>query len=108
MVSLSGDIYRKIVSFLILLSTCCCLATQAWAGAWTQPPGAFYLKLNFGLTVAEEQIKGGDVVPLLSFSDQGEVWEGAIYFYGEYGLPLDIPGGLTVISSLPYKFMEID
>jgi len=83
-------------------------ARPAEAGAWTQLPGSFYLKLSFGISQADTQIKGQDEQPLLSFSDQGQVWEGALSFYGEYGIPLDIPGGLTVIGSLPYKFSEID
>jgi hypothetical protein len=83
-------------------------ARSAQAGAWTQPPGSFYIKASFSFSSADEQVKALEAEPLLSFTDKGTVWEGAIYLYGEYGLPVPIPGGLTVFGSLPYKFLEID
>lgn len=97
----------RVVGLLVALAVAS-TSGSAWAGAWTQPAGSFYLKLSFSITQASQQIKNGKEQPLLSFSDRGDTWEGTIYAYGEYGLPFDIPGGLTVIAGLPYKFSEID
>ncbi len=97
---------RLVAATLFALSLLWSLNVQA--GAWTQPEGSFYIKISFGVQSATEQIKSGTEQDLLSFSDKGTVWEGALYAYVEYGLPLPIPGGLTVFGSLPYKFLEID
>jgi hypothetical protein len=85
-------------------------SSQAVAGAWTQPAGSFYIKASFSVAEASEQIKGAlsEAQPLLDPNDLGVVWEGALFLYGEWGLPIDIPGGLTVIGAIPYKFSEID
>jgi hypothetical protein len=95
-----------VLATLILVA----LPLPARAGAWTQPQGSFYVKLSYALAWADEQIKCcvDEPQPLLDFRDRGDVTEGALSLYGEYGLPVPVPGGLTVLAAVTMKFLEID
>ncbi|QEM70270.1 transporter [Geobacter sp. FeAm09] len=75
-------------------------AATAFAGAWTEPRGAFYEKLSYNYYYAHETFDGGG--NRAGTAGNGKFTDNNISNYAEYGLTDD----LTVINALTYKWLE--
>ncbi|RMG67519.1 MAG: hypothetical protein D6715_04625 [Calditrichaeota bacterium] len=87
-----------LLSFLVLL-----LPLALWAGAWPQPKGHYFFKLDVSYLSTDEEFNfQADKIPILGdFPGYGNVEfrDLAVTFYGEYG----ITSRLTGIVTLPFK-----
>ncbi len=76
------------------------IASQAFAGAWTQKKGGYYVKLSGGyLNTTKDIDAAGDKVDK---DGEGRLRDVNCTAYVEYG----IAGGLTFVASAPYKSMK--
>jgi len=78
---------------VVLLSTVSCV----FAGAWTQPPGDYYLKLTAqrGETDSSFDVLGNQVPR----PGKGLLTDFGLWMYGEYGLA----PALTLVAAAPYR-----
>jgi hypothetical protein len=82
---------------LALCAWCLGRSPAAFAGAWTQAPGGYYLKLAAqGLRAGEYFDASGARVPK---PGSGRLSGRGLHAYAEYGLR----EGLTLVAALPYK-----
>ncbi len=87
---------------LFFLVALCCLArtSAVFAGAWTQAPGAYYLKIAaHHLHTRDHFDASGIRVPKLG---RGELTDLGLQAYAEYGLR----ERLTLVAALPYRHLE--
>jgi hypothetical protein len=93
---------------IVLLLALCGLPALAHAQAWTQEPGAVYLKITQGFANASERYDAsGEAVPydanLDTETDGTPFRDRSRYLYGEVGLAQS----LTLFGTLPYKRLFI-
>ncbi|MDX1548737.1 MAG: hypothetical protein R3247_17195 [Rhodothermales bacterium] len=80
------------------------LAPAAAAQAWTQAPGAAYVKLSHGRATASEQFRfDGETKPYADNVDGDAFFDRSLYLYAEYGLTET----LTLVAVLPYKRLRV-
>ena len=90
---MKGQAFTGQVAAAVLLST----VSWAFAGAWTQPPGGYYLKLTAQQGDTDSSFDAlGNQVPR---PGNGLLTDFGLWMYGEYGL---VPA-LTLVAAAPYR-----
>jgi len=77
---------------------------RALAGAWTEPPGGYYLKLEAaGLSTDQVFDAAGNLVDYISALSPGTYQERQLRLYAEYGLATR----LTLVGATAYQRLEV-
>lgn len=90
-----------IITILVLATP----VTGARGGAWTQPPGGFYQKLEAATTRTDREYDAsGRQTPFVSGLTPAEYRRTEVRWYGEYGLA----AGWTVVGSLTWQTGQVE
>lgn len=90
----------RLLQSLLLCAALAACAGVAHAGAWVSPKGAFYAKISYGASSANDQFGfDGVTKPLVEGLSDYPFADRSFYLYSEYGLT-DV---LTVTAMVPYK-----
>ena len=80
-------------------------STDAWAQAWTQPDGGYFVKFsgNYLFTTEEWSVDGNEQEIAADDPRITDVWfrDVSFFAYAEYGLT----DRLTLVSSIPFKIL---